>query len=521
MNTQDQYSIAVTESQILWEVAPENNDNKEVEFKLRSFSIDDLGNAQALVYLYGDRIINVKGYGIVVWKNGVWDLLGTDAYLQDFIVSVLNIRKQIAQVDLDEVDIKLQSGLTEHEQKIFKAKKQVLTVMIGSFAANTNKIQSIKTFLKSYAPLLVSKNFFVDNQHGEEHMLPVPNGIIDGRTLELLPHDPKYNYTALAETKWNPEADYADWENQLKATVGYYELEHVAKYVKMQSGYMISGSSIMEKATALLGPRRAGKGTYTTAIEEVLGDDMSTSLDYSVLSPKGRSSQNFEVFNLLAKRFCAISEPARTMQLDAGFIKSLTGNDKIQAAGKGSNSISFRNTAKLVFGSNFDLKLPVEDSAAWDRFITIPFPNSFAESNTVDTTIKEKFSNDEATKEGVLRWLMEGYNMFYHATHEDRKTPQEFIDYALNMRESADPVNRFLEDCNFELTNNNSDSIPNLEVYQAYKKWAEDNDETVWTKTTFLDHLGGKKGIINKDKQIKKNGKNVRCVVGIRITDDF
>lgn len=483
---------------------------------LSQFDTTDLGNVEALCHLFEGKLMNVAGYGTVVYTGKYWDIMDMhDAYIQDFITNLLRVRQDSYTKELDAIDIKLSGELLNSEKaKLIKTRKY-LTKAISSLQTDDTKFKAIKSVLKNHKPITRSKDTFVE-ETDTIYYLPVNNGVIDLRTGELLPHDQKFLFTSCLSIDYDPTKKSELWEKQLQETVGFYDDPEVREYFHTVAGYLITGDSSQEKMYALFGEERSGKGTYMTVVETLLGREMSTALDFDAIAKGKRSSQNFELSGLLGKRVATLTEPDSSTRLDAGLMKTLTGNDTIQAAKKTKDAISFKNRAKLILGSNFKLNIPVEDRAAWGRLIVLPFPNSFIGR---ETDVKQQLLNPEELQ-GILNWFVEGA-MKYFATEQKRiKTPQKLLDLVNEWREEADPITRFLEDNNIEITNNESDVINSTSLYNKYKEWAINESETIWARKTFFTHLSSK-GVLDTDKQVWNGKKNVRCTTGIKTSELF
>lgn len=70
-------------------------------------------------------------------------------------------------------------------------------------------------------------------------------------------------------------------------------------------------------------------------------------------------------------------------------LKMLTGGDTIPVEEKFEPSFTYRNTAKLIFASNFPVRITEEDPAFWNRLVYIPFNVSVPEDKR-DSKLPEK-----------------------------------------------------------------------------------------------------------------------------------
>lgn len=75
-------------------------------------------------------------------------------------------------------------------------------------------------------------------------------------------------------------------------------------------------------------------------------------------------------------------------------LKMLTGGDTINVEEKYEPSFTFRNTAKLIFASNFPLRIKEDDDAFWNRLVYLPFTKSIP-SEQQDKTLMAKFQREK------------------------------------------------------------------------------------------------------------------------------
>lgn len=104
-----------------------------------------------------------------------------------------------------------------------------------------------------------------------------------------------------------------------------------------------------------------------------------------------------------------IPEPGKGLVLNAAQVKSMTGNDTINARFLHENSFDFKPQFKLYINTNY---LPViNDMTIFTsgRIIIVPFERHFEEADQ-DRTLKDEFSKPEVHS-AILNWLLEGYRM--------------------------------------------------------------------------------------------------------------
>ena len=153
--------------------------------------------------------------------------------------------------------------------------------------------------------------------------------------------------------------------------------------------------------------------------------------------------------------------------LNAAQVKSMTGNDTLNARFLHENSFDFQPQFKIYMNTNY---LPViTDMTLFSsgRIMIIPFERHF-EENQQDKTLKHLFFQPR-NQSAILNWLLEGYR----ALEAEGLTMPESVQFATERyRRESDKVGLFIED--------EMEPIPNAEertsaVYDRYKKWCDAN----------------------------------------------
>lgn len=134
-------------------------------------------------------------------------------------------------------------------------------------------------------------------------------------------------------------------------------------------GYLLSNDTNGKAFFAFIGAKDTGKSLLANLISRIVSEDAISHLSANDFS--GR----FDVSELNGKHLnICMDLPDRALSPDAvGKIKSITGNDMIRSDIKHKDSISFKPTARLLFGANAQIRTEQPDSAFYDRLILVPF----------------------------------------------------------------------------------------------------------------------------------------------------
>ena len=155
------------------------------------------------------------------------------------------------------------------------------------------------------------------------------------------------------------------------------------------------------------------------------------------------------------------------MVLNAAQVKSMTGNDTLNARFLHENSFDFKPQFKIFINTNY---LPViNDQTLFSsgRVMVIPFDRHFEESEQ-DRGLKAEFSKPEA-RSAILNWMLEGFQMYLR----EGLDPPECVRAAIAAyAHTSDKFQLFVDDC---LETNPSDEVKTSEVYDEYRRWCSDN----------------------------------------------
>lgn len=218
-----------------------------------------------------------------------------------------------------------------------------------------------------------------------------------------------------------------------------------AKFLQKIFDYGLSGDTSHECMTILYGAStRNGKGTLCESVLKLLGTYGCTARPETIAQKNNvNSSQPSEnIARLAGVRFVNISEPGKGLVLNAAQVKSMTGNDSINARFLHENSFDFQPLFKLYINTNY---LPaVNDMTIFTsgRVIIISFERHFDESEQ-DKSLKREFAKPEV-QSAILNWLIEGYRLL---RKEGLKPPQSVKDATARYKHDSDKMVLFFEDC--------------------------------------------------------------------------
>jgi putative DNA primase/helicase len=394
----------------------------------------DEGNAQAVKLLYGDEFLFVTGLGWMRWTGTHWEAKGAEAALDRAIVDTLKKRRVQAIVGGDE--------------RIVKESKP-----------SNYKLRAAKNMLSSilYA--------HINDFDGDKDRINVENGVLDLRNGQLEEHDPKQRYTYCLPVGYNPEASSELWESKLEEWVPDPE---VRDFLQRAVGYSLTGRTREEKLFYIYGPPRAGKGTFSETLIELLGrKPLATAISFTAFAKNfNKSADKYELAQLRPCRFVAASESGESSYINTRVVKNLTGGDLITTQHKYKDPFTFRPQFKIWLITNPAPYADANDEALWGRFHVIHFPNSWLGKE--DQMLKYRLRQLE-NLEGVLAWAVQGALLWYS---DGLDAPKAVVHETKKVRDDQDWVAHWVA-AELEITGNKDDRVPNSDLYPRYVSWTK------------------------------------------------
>jgi putative DNA primase/helicase len=397
------------------------------------------GNAEALHILFGDLFVYTDSHGWLYYTGTHWERKGGEEALRRHTVATLKHRRMLA-VTYDytgednpyEYVIKDSKPTAYNVSRTMELFKALVHTDISTFDASKDKLN-------------------------------VANGVLDLKTGDLSPHSPDQRFTYCLSTAYNPNADYSEWENLVRAWIDGPE---VAEYLKRAVGYSLTGRTREEVMFYLYGPARGGKGTFTETILELLdGRPLATEVGFDVFARQYTSAgEKFVVAGLKACRFVAAGESGESQYLAEELIKRLTGGNWITAQHKYKDPFTFRPQFKLWLATNPQPMADPNDTALWARLHVVRFPHSWLGKE--DKLLKGRLRT-QSSLEGVLAWAIEGAKKWYEV---GLNPPDQVARETQVVRDELDYVKQWVED-EVIITDDPKDRVSNQAIHIRYENW--------------------------------------------------
>lgn len=453
-------------------------DDVDIVAQLNGLEADDMGNAQAVYRVAGGRVRHTVENGWFVWNGVFWE--NNEHAVRKIVSDVLAQRHKLAG-----------RGEPVHDLKSNRENISGAMWMLETL---------VKTDMQWFDRL--------------DDKLPAPNGVVDLRTGELLPHDKDYGFTFTTTVDYNVYADTEPFEDLIYQNIDTGKLWAVEAFQRWL-GYMLTGSTQEEKFLYLWGPGGSGKGTVLDTVRSVLPQPIQQVRNFSTFTRKRNEDTNhFDLAKLERARMVIAEESDRRVELNAPTVKSITGST-LHAAYKGKDGFDFPPKFKCVLISNWEVNADVDDSALWNRVIVAHFPHERRETEEEVMSLKAHFQEIDI-KEGVLRFMVLGAVMWYE---QGLSVPKQWRDAKANQRKELDMVDAWLEENTARVVDKdgiivNDVLVPAAKVISNYTNWCKLNSVSPKQAKAFKQAME-RKGIENRRTE------SARVYCGLALTKEY
>jgi len=292
------------------------------------------------------------------------------------------------------------------------------------------------------------------NGPGPEGFLNFKNGMLNWRTLELLPHNKNYYSTYQLNYEWNPAAtcplidEFLDSVADQELVQLLWEVAGVALYPRL--GF--------HKAILLDGDGRNGKGTFLRLIEAAVPKSARANLELQRIE-----SDRFACAQLYGKVLNICGDIPETSLSDTSKFKMITGEDEISAEYKHRDIFTFTSQATLIFSANVLPETTDSTKGFFSRLLLIPFDKLSLDDDQIDRSLEPKMHLE------LEGFLVKSVLALRDAKERGKFLPVARAEAALDAyRASMDNVRSFSDAC---LIPSRESVVDRSEVYEQYRRF--------------------------------------------------
>ena len=350
--------------------------------------------------------------------------------------------------------------------------KGIIKGHITSFNEEILKMNDVKEVFNDLTTDL--KTISQDKLNTDENIINFQNGILDLKSMQLLPHSPKYYSTIQIPCDWIPDAEPTPVFDNFIKTFTNNEKE-IEKLIMQFMGVCLSNIKgyRMKKALFMVGAGDTGKSQLKALTEKLLGKDNYTGIDLRDLEKR------FGTSTIYNKRLAGSSDMSFVTIEELKTFKKCTGGDTLFAEFKGKNGFNFVYNGLLWFCMNKRPKFG-GDNGDWvyNRIMQIKcnnvIPQEKQDKFLLDKMYKERSGIVHKTINALKEVISNGYEFTIPESVQREKE-----DY----KSENSTVISFYKECIVPRpTGSISDNCTTQRVYDVYKEWCRDNNHG-YTKT--------------------------------------
>lgn len=348
-----------------------------------------------------------------------------------------------------------------------------------------------KNILSECRALFLNEDFY-DKLDSKPNLLGFDNGVydLDAQVFrEGLPDD-YLTMTCGYDYDGNVESMYMDEIiNFVNSIMPNKAMVH---YVLTSLGYSLHGVKTQEFFQIWTGTGGNGKGLMTTLLQCALGQYYyePDSKIYTT-SAKSSSGANPEIYAIKGKRVAVSQEMDALAQIRNAFIKSLTGNDKLQARELFQKKfVEFIPQCLPIICCNEIPRFESYEGGIARRINVVPFIFKFVENpimehhKQIDMTLKGKFRDNVKYYQAFMNILIDAYRNYVESGSKISK-PNEVVEMTKQYMDDVNVILSFVKE-HVEITNNNDDMISTSEFNKRFASENSDCDKknnTKWIKS--------------------------------------
>ena len=363
---------------------------------------------------------------------------------------------------------------SEEGQKEFYNKRASSALKI---ALNLKKTAFKESIMKECKCLFIDEKFeeLLDNRN---YLLGFDNGVYDLK-LHIFREGMPDDYISLSTNKiyipYNVEsheiAEINDFFQKL------FTNENLRNYVLDILACAIDGSIAQERFYIFTGQGSNGKSRLLDLIQKAIGEYYAT-LPIALLTQKRAASNSAqgEVERTKGRRFAVLQEPSENDKINIGYMKELSGNDRILTRGLYKEPYEFRPQFKMILACNELPEVPSDDGGTWRRIRVIEFSSKFCEHP--DPEKPNEFPMDLQLNEKLERYA----DVFLSMLIERHKTinpvkiiePREVINATQKYKQNNDVIGQYIAD---HIINDaaSKEKIGLMDVFNDFKQWSYNN----------------------------------------------
>ena len=383
------------------------------------------------------------------------------------IYEYLNLNQYISSKVCD-INCTMSNKQKQYEMENLKTISAIITKL---------KITSFKKNVITECKELFHDSKFEEKLDSNINLLGFDNGIYDLETCTFrdgLPED------YITYTTGNNYYDFDDEDDRLSEVRTFLTQvlpkDNIREYIMTVFGSCVTGKTY-EKFFIFTGKGGNGKSKLVELLENSLGN-YSCTLPVTLMTQKRARAEAADpvLASLPGKRFGCMQEPDKNEEIHVGFMKQLTGGDKLKARKLHKDPIEFKPQIKVFMCCNVLPQVSDNDDGTWRRIRVIEFISSFVDEPNpnikhqfkIDTSLGDKIKVDGPWVEPFIYLVLEYYKKYKKFGIKEpsavKKCTQEY-------KSESDLFSQFISEKIITTDNPTSAPLRLADIYFIFQEW--------------------------------------------------
>ena len=431
--------------------------------------------AQVLKHMFKDKYVCIS-YD----KKGIWYTFKNHRWVLDKGLSLREaISKQMFDLYSNKGD-QLQSEYHHYDasdDRVEYIKKRLK--VICDVKVKLKKTNDKNNILREAMELFYDGEF-VKSMDTNKHLLCFNNGVVDFNKKIFRDGYPEDYITKTTRINYIPyDLDNEEIKNTSYVIIEFMEklfpVSDLLRYMWDHLASCLIGSNKNQTFNVYHGSGSNGKSIIADLMAVTLGEYKGTVPITLVTEKRGLiGGTSDEVLKLKGVRYAVMQEPSKSVKLNEGIMKELTGGDPIQARGLYSESEIFEPQFNLVVCTNNLFDIESNDDGTWRRIRKVDFMSKFidaGEEHTDETPYI--YTKDKSLKDKLPSLAPVFASMLVKRAFEtdgivgDSET---VMNSSNKYRKCQDHISKFISEF-VEKTGNPKDKIKKTEIKNQFDLW--------------------------------------------------
>jgi len=460
---------------------------------LHDYSLDDRGNGQRFVAVWGNRVAwtaeakTMRLYSGAIWETDTGSGMRHLAELvTDMMLDEVAMLRTAAALRLAALEAAGTDTGPEYDQA---TSDMARAVAYGKWTAASRmdaRYKAMITSAQSCPEISVRAGLW----DADPRLLSLGNGVVHlGYRGEITfrPHQWSDRLTQQASVCYDPAALCPEFDAYLAQVQPDPALRRVLLALV---GASLVGRNERHLLPVLIGASRSGKSAFVKIVYGVLANatapksGLSATFDLAMMRPAAGGGPNPALYRIMNRRFIYCSEGSGGITLSGDLVKRFTGGDHQgarDAYGK-AEAIEEREPAFSPWlAVNEAPQVDRADNALRERIVAVPFTHPVPPAER-ELGLAERLVATEGP--GILNAFLKGYADLMADAAVLRDLPAACVTTANRMFGDMDIYQRWLAECT-EKTDDATRWITVAESWAMFNFWARESNETAGTKRAF------------------------------------